>query len=214
MSFLSVERAVISKLNSHIGGRNTLRVLLRVVWGQLSYHPFKGLEKPAGAGEKLARAHVRDALILYRALLSANLFNARSVFEAVMTKGAEAFLQGAIGTIDRQRYQLSTQSERLSWIQGLIDLFPNATASVVEAADTRVAFTVTRCRYVELAVKAGHAEIATTFCAGDAAFFQGQPAGIAFNRTSSIAMGGLNCPFELTLIEERDGGGVRMNTEL
>jgi len=213
MAFLSVERAVIGALINQLGLRSTVRVLLSVVWGQVSYHPFKALEKPAAGGEKLARAHVRDALILYRALLSAHLVNARSVFEAVMTRGAQAFLQGAIGTIDRQHYQTLTQPERLNWIQGLIGLFPNATATVVDTTETRVAFTVTRCRYVELAVTAGHAEIATTFCAGDAAFFQGQPAGIAFNRTRSIAMGDQSCPFELTLIEERDGGRVKMNAE-
>jgi hypothetical protein len=203
MGFLKVERAVIRSLNSHLGIVKTMRVLLGVVWGQISYRPFSTLEKPTDAGERLARAHVRDALILYRALLGAKLPHGPSVFEAVMTTGAQAFLKGAIGVIDREKYQRSTQSERLNWIQSLIQLFPNATATVVDASETRVAFSVTRCRYVELAVEAGHPEIATTFCAGDAAFFQGQPAGIAFNRAESIAQGDPHCPFELTLIEAR-----------
>lgn len=200
MKLLSVERAVVRSLISQLGAVKAGLVLLRVVWGQLSYRPFHQLEKSTDAGEKLARAHVRDALILYRALANRETPSDTSVFNRVMTIGAQAFLHGAIGIIERERYQQLNQPQRLGWIGGLIDLFPNATATIVETSDTKVAFTVTRCRYVELALVAGHPEIAKTFCAGDAAFFESQPAGIAFNRSTSIASGGDHCPFELTLV--------------
>lgn len=205
MPLFRIERAVVGSLIDLIGGLTTVGVLVRVIRGHLSYYPFKTLGKPADDGEKLARAHVRDALILYRALTRSKVAKAHAVFERAMTVGAQTFLQGAIGVIDRQAYQDSTQSQRTNWIEGLIALFPNATATIVETSDTKVAFSVTRCRYVELALLAGHPEIASTFCAGDAAFFESQPAGIAFNRSVSIAEGESHCPFELTLIQDDTG---------
>ena len=205
MPLFRIERAVVGALISVLGWRNTAKVLLRVVWGQLSYYPFSTLSKPQDDGEKLARAHVRDALILYHALSGSGVEDPHHVFDHVMTIGAQTFLHGAIGIIDRQTYQDSTQMQRNHWIEGLIDFFPNATATIVETSDTKVAFSVTRCRYVELALAAGHPEIAKTFCAGDAAFFESQPAGIVFNRSISIAEGDSHCPFELTLIKDEKG---------
>lgn len=76
MAFLSVERAVIRSLMSHIGSGTTLRVLVRVVWGQVSYHPFRALGKPADASEKLARAHVRTCARASFSLASAGFPNA------------------------------------------------------------------------------------------------------------------------------------------
>lgn len=205
MPLFRIERAVVGALIGALGWVNTAKVLLRVVWGQLSYYPFTALTKPQDDGEKLARAHVRDALILYHALSGSGVEDSHHVFDHAMTIGAQTFLHGAIGIIDRQTYQDSSQLQRKRWIEGLIDLFPNATATIVETSDAKVAFSVTRCRYVELALAAGHPEIAKTFCAGDAAFFESQPAGIVFNRSMSIAGGDSHCPFELTLIDDDKG---------
>ena len=116
MPLFRIERAVVGALIELLGGLNTTKVLLRVVWGHLSYYPFKDLGKAQDSGEKLARAHVRDALILYRALRGAGVAEAHNVFDRVMTIGAQTFLHGAIGIIDRQRYQDSTQLQRSHWI--------------------------------------------------------------------------------------------------
>ena len=206
---LSVERAVIGTLLEELGGWNTFRVLLNVAWAQITYRPFRELDSEDSGPERLARAHVRDAVILWRALHGTQPRGARRIFSAAMSKGAQAFLSKNIGIINGDRYRLLSADERHRWLKHLIALFPNATARVDEVSDIRVAFTVSRCRYVELATVAGYPELGHVFCAGDAAFFESQPLGISFQRNGSIADGDACCPFVLTMIEEPEGSTDR-----
>ena len=201
MRILTIERQVVSSLFDQLGLYRTLLVLWSIVVEKCRYHPFKSLTPTKDPSESLARAHVRDALVLYRAIDRRLEDNSESVFRTVMSKGAHAFLLSNIGWIDRPSYQKMSQQARQTWLSDLIHLFPNATATIDEASSGRVAFTVTRCRYVELARIAGYPDLANVFCAGDAAFFEAQPAGVEFERLVSIASGADHCPFVLTLTE-------------
>ena len=196
---LDIERAVIKKLWHRLGLFRSLRIGLALFWHKVTFRPFHSMPIPNDPAEKLARKHVLDALTLYRAIDSQLGTDGKQLFQETMSFGAQAFLSSNIGLINVDDYRQMTSVERRGWLTRLIDLFPNASAKIDEASESRVAFTVTRCRYVELTRIAGYPELANTFCAGDAAFFQGQPAGIEFERSSSIAEGGRDCPFVLSL---------------
>ena len=196
---LNIERAVSQRLWRQLGFFRSLRIALALVWQKVTFRPFHLLPMTDDPAEKLARKHVLDALTLFRAMESQLGPSGKRLFQEVMSLGAQAFLSSNIGLIDVGDYLQMTSVERRGWLARLIDLFPNATAEIKEASELRVAFTVTRCRYVELTRIAGYPELANTFCAGDAAFFRAQPDGIEFERTDSIAEGGRNCPFVLSL---------------
>lgn len=196
---LNIERAVIKKLWRRLGFFRSINLALALFWQKVTFRPFHSMPKADNPAEKLARKHVLDALTLYRAMERQLGKNGKQLFEEAMSLGAQAFLLSNIGLIDVDDYLQMTSVERRGWLARLIHLFPNASAEIDEASESRVAFTVTRCRYVELTRIAGYPELANTFCAGDAAFFHGQPAGIEFERASSIAEGGRDCPFVLSL---------------
>ncbi|MGB0647409.1 MAG: L-2-amino-thiazoline-4-carboxylic acid hydrolase [Bradymonadia bacterium] len=199
---MNVERAVVRALVAELGLMKTVLTLLRLGWSKLTYHPFAHLEQACNADESLARAHVRDALILYRSIEPLDRGNPLMTFERVMSQGAQAFLRDAIGVVDVERYQSESTEARRAWVKGLLTRFPNAEADVLETSDRRVKFSVSRCRYVELAQVAGYPMVAKAFCVGDRAFFESQPAGISFQREKSIASGADHCPFELVMIDE------------
>ena len=202
MRLLAIERQVVSSLYHQLGLVRTLLVLVSIVVEKCHYRPFKALPRSSDESESLARTHVRDALILYRAMERRVGRDAEVVFRAAMSAGAQAFLFSNIGWINLSDYQSMRPRERRSWLEHLIALFPNAIAQVDEASNHRVAFTVTRCRYVELTRTAGYAHLANVFCQGDAAFFESQPVGVEFDRSFSIAEGASHCPFVLTLTEK------------
>ena len=199
MRLLTIERQVIVTLFDRLGLLGTLSVIAGILFEKLSYRPFRSLPSMEGGSEVLARKHVRDALILYRVLERRLADEAITLYRLAMAEGAQAFLTAQIGTINREHYQSMDSRAREGWLKRLVSRFPNATATIDEASENRVAFTVTRCRHVELTCAAGYAELASVFCAGDAAFFSGQPIGISFERTMSIAQGDAACPFVLTL---------------
>ena len=209
---MNVERAVLKALFVSLGSTHTLNPSTTRM-GKLSYHPFANLERACDDDESLARTHVRDALIIYRSLASLGSDNPLPTFERAMSSGAQAFLRNAIGVVDVERYRKDSTNARHAWVKGLLTRFPNAEADILETSDRRVKFSVSRCRYVELAKVAGYPMVAQAFCVGDRAFFESQPAGISFKREKSLATGADHCPFELVMIDDTSAPSKSWDSE-
>jgi len=79
--------------------------------------------------------------------------------------------------------------------------FPNVQATVDRADHDHVAFTVTRCRLIELVHQAGHPDLGPLFCAADARYFGEVEPGVTLDRPTTIAGGHPTCRFILTRVD-------------
>lgn len=188
-----------SALMRSLGWWGGLRVGLRLALGA-GGDPFAHLEPPGDERERLSRDQAVLAIRLYRALLE-RYSPERSLVVAghVIEAGAVQHLGKTLGDLDVRAFASLEQDERVSKVQAWIDSFFTATATLDEVQDDRVAFTVTACALARLCTEAGHPELAPAFCRGDAMFFAAQNPPVDLERPHTLAEGGHDCPFHLTL---------------
>jgi hypothetical protein len=127
---------------------------------------------------------------------------ARAITGEAVAAGAIAFLRAALGPLRRAEIAALDDAGRRAFAADRAARFPNVTLAWDEVSPDRVAFTVTRCRLVELVAHAGHPELAPLFCAGDAAWFGGVEPGVLLDRPETIAAGGAACRFSLRFAPE------------
>ena len=195
MSTVSPTSALIRSL----GWWGGLRVGLSLALGA-GGDPFAHLEPPGDERERLSRDQATLAIRLYRALLE-RYSPERSLVVAghVIEAGAVQHLTKTLGDLDVRAFASLGQDERVSKVQGWIASFFTATARLDEIHDDRVSFTVTACALARLCSEAGHPELAPAFCRGDALFFAAQSPPVELERPHTLAEGGNDCPFRLTL---------------
>lgn len=199
-----VERASLTILVQHLGWFKALRVGVSLARAQRRGEPFKHLPKAETWKERGSREQAGSAILLYRALLkSMPPEQALSVATDVVEAGGVAFLTQSIGLLNRGLIEQMSEEERKAFSVDRSARFPNATLSWDEISTDRVAFTVHKCRLLELALEAGHPELAPAFCSGDAKFFGQTLPDVTLTRPTTLASGGGHCQF---IIKWKDDG--------
>ena len=200
----SVERASLAVLIRHLGWFRAVRIGLGLTGAQRRGAPFQHLPSPDSWKERGSREQAGSAILLYRALLKVlPPEQALHVTTEVVEAGGVAFLTQSIGLLNRNLIEQMSEEERRAFSVDRSARFPNATLSWDEISTERVAFTVHKCRLLELAVEAGHPELAPAFCSGDAKFFGQTLPDVTLTRPATLASGDPHCTF---IIKWKDDG--------
>jgi hypothetical protein len=183
-----------------LGLWRALRVGLAVDRGTKRGEPFLELPPPDCEKERLSRAQIGPAILLYRALeAEAGRAQAMKSTEVIAAAGAVAFLKRTIGELRRPALLAMRPEEREAFVRRQGAQFFNATIRWDLITPDEVRFTVERCRFPRLCEAAGTPELAPVFCKGDATFFGETVPHVTMERAQTIAEGGDCCPFVLKL---------------
>lgn len=138
--------------------------------------------------------------MLYREL-KARIDDAKAleITSGAIEAGAVAHLRKTLGNLKGDALARLEPKEREDRVRGWMDRFFTATTRLDEVSASKVSFTVTACALVRLSHAAGHPELATAFCRGDASYFSSLDPPIHLDRPTTIASGGETCPFRLRL---------------
>jgi len=195
-----VNRVGFKALVGEVGWWEAFQVGAKVEAARLRGEPFEDLEAPASRAEKMSREQMAPAVLMYRELRGRyEQSRAYEIAEAVVTASAVAFLGRTVGRLRREELIELNEEERRAFVTGKGEQFFNAEVEWEAIEAERVAFTVTRCHFVELCERLGVPELAPVFCAGDGEFFGGVEEDVALERETTIAKGGDVCPFRIGL---------------
>jgi hypothetical protein len=216
--------AALGALARAAGWWTAARVAAAIVLRRAGGEPFADLPPAATAAESGSRGQAGGAILLYRALRG-RVDDPLGVAGAAIEAAALAFLGEAIGPLSGAfgpaagpaaagprdggdprggGAESADDAARRAFVADRLARFPNVDARIDEITPERVAFTVTRCRLVELARLAGHPELAPLFCAADARYFGEVQRGVRLDRPSTIASGRPTCAFVLTTVAEAE----------
>ena len=186
-------------LLAQVGLIKTIRLSLDLALQQITGAPFNHLPPPTTLRETLSRKQIAPAILLYRALRKHYSQNkALMICREVVVKGTLLFLEKAVGPIEQNAVEQMDDEERKSWIHNIASQFFNASIEWNHFSETRIAFTVKRCRFPELCREVGVPELAPVFCEGDEHFFNQPEHFVQLTRPHTIAGGAQDCPFSLS----------------
>lgn len=198
--FKREERAAFGVLVDELGLVRALKVGGRLQRKRFAGEPFGDLPPPEDEDERLSREQIGPAIVLYRQLqrdLSQD--RAYEITERVVIEGSIHFLARTIGRLPREELVLMEDDEREEFVRERGREFFNATIEWDRISETAVEFTVTHCEFPDLCEAAGVPELAPVFCEGDGEFFGGVESDVELERPHTIAQGGPNCPFRISL---------------
>ena len=185
-----------------LGLVRTLRVAAGVAKRRVLERPFQSLGPAQDRREQLSRDQAIGAVLLYRELKVVVPQRALELTSRVIEAGAVGHLRKTLGRLRGDLLSRLDQQSRLNKVRGWIQRFFTATAHINSVTDTKVEFTVTACALVRLSRAAGHPELASAFCRGDASYFASLSPPIHLERTTTIAEGGDRCPFVLSMPDD------------
>jgi hypothetical protein len=167
-----------------------------------AYHLFRGepwrhLAKPSNRKEKKSRQQAGPAIVLYKTLCE-NVSSEQAYLTTrhIVERGAKYFLKSQIPKIKKRRYQGAYPKDQQSFLQSIVDKFPNATVGQLHATDESFRFEVKQCAFVSLTKAAGQPQLARIFCAADGAYFDEEHPDIIFDRPTTLAEHGMPCEFK------------------
>jgi len=189
----------LERLRMHLGWRQTLNVVRRIVTQQLRGAPFHQLPPPPSARERANRDQAGGAVLTYEALLDAGIPQPRALEIAadVVEAGALIFLHRSIGVLDRAVLTAMPDEARRKWLEATGRRFPNADLIWRRTDADAIDFEIKACRLVQLVAEVGRPELAPMFCAADKRFFGEVHEGIALIRPQTLAGGDPHCIFHL-----------------
>ncbi len=191
--------AALAVLRARLGTPRALSLGLRLTMAKLSGAPFKDLPPATGRDEKLSRAQIGPAILLYRLLQDRGMGQAEAfalVREVVLAAGV-AFMGQTLGSLTRAELQALDEAGRQAFVHERGRRFFNAELRWDEVSADAVRFTAESCRFPALCAAVGAPELAPLFCEVDEAFFGAVEAGVTFERPGTIAEGAKTCPFTL-----------------
>lgn len=191
-----------------LGLLRALRVVLALVWRDLTTRPFRALRDgpPPGPGERFTRRQLKPILLLdgvLRDRLPAE--RAREVLAEVVAQSGARFVLFNIEHPSRDTWETLDDEGRRELAGGMLDRFGNAEAELVEVSDGGLGFDVGRCHFVELTQRLGRPELASLFCAADSVAYGDRRLPIALEREHTLARGDPCCTFRFRFREPADG---------
>ena len=193
---LRITLAAMKILFKELGVGSVLRLLPGLVKAQKKGEPWEGLPEPEEEKDKLSRALIGDAVILYR-LLKQTMpqEKAEEVIKAVIMESAIAQLYSLIPKLKREEIEKHTPEEMETILTDIVTKFPNTDWHLLEATETSFAFRITRCRLMDLVLQLEHPELAGAFCPGDKTYFERYQTDIEFIRPATLGNGQEHCDF-------------------
>ncbi|MCC6747059.1 MAG: L-2-amino-thiazoline-4-carboxylic acid hydrolase [Deltaproteobacteria bacterium] len=166
--------------------------LLALVRGE----PFSHLGPATDPRELGTRRQAGGAVLLYRATRRrVGRERALALTREVLLAGGLVFVERLLAGPALHAADRLPVDERARLMGELGERFPNAEGEVTAATDRSVAFTVTRCRFVELLAAVGEPELAPLFCEVDVVYFQPERTVVRLERSQTRATGGAVCDF-------------------
>jgi len=196
------KRAAFGVLVDELGLFRALKIGGRLQRQRFAGEPFDDLPPPEDEDERLSREQIAPAIVLYRQLrrdVSQN--RAYEITERVVVEASVHFLARTIGRLPREKLIEMGEDEREEFVRARGSDFFNATIEWDRISRDAVEFTVTHCAFPELCEEAGVPELAPVFCEGDREFFGGVESDVELERPHTIAQGGPDCPFRISLRE-------------
>lgn len=178
-------RAVVRALVDAVGVAGTARVVARVAFESSRGEPFARLGAPVDERERLSRRQAAPLVLLARAVeRQRDRTTAVAVARTAAIAGGQRFLSLMI-----------PPEPSIASAAAAVARFFNAEGDTAFEDDTTLAFTVTRCRFVELLAAIGESHLAPIFCEVDAHYFADRTQPIRLGRTTTLATGGPTCDF-------------------
>lgn len=186
-------RVVVGALRRELGVTRTFRVLARMGWEKVRGEPFASLGPPVDERDQLSRLQCGDLVLLDRAVRRvAGEGLALSLARRAVHAGAVPFLDAMLPDVEREQLR--------GLAPMLVGSFFNAEGATRFSEDrAELAFTVRRCRFVELLGAVGAEHLMPLFCEADEAFFDGRRRPIALRRTRTLGTGADECDFRFRL---------------
>lgn len=163
---------------------------------------FADLPAAADDRERASRQQAGPAILLYRALLKRNDFDAPAalaLLSDVIETGALRFLGRQLSDLDPTVFAEMAPAQREQAAQRWLQAFFTSDTTLQRVAADKVVFHVTGCALHRLATATGHSELAPLFCRADGLFFASREPAVQLSRPTTIADGDAQCVFELTL---------------
>lgn len=190
-------------LVKRLGWKKTLLLLPNLLIRQIKGEPFKSIAKSKEIKDKKSRQLIKDAILVYRALLDILEQNyAEALIREIIRESAITQLSLLIPPICSKQVLEMQSDQRKEKFCDIINQFPNADWSLEVADDTVFEFVIAKCRLVELTELAGHPELKDAFCAGDSIYFEKYQSDILFNCKKKIGEGESLCNFKFELKNE------------
>ena len=196
----AMTKAALKVLHQRLGLWSALLVIIRVVWGQLTGAPFAGWPQAKQRRERESRQQLGPVILVYRALLTRYPQpHSLAVTSDVVAASGRAFLSHVLSGLDIDHLLSLPDDQRGAYLAPILSPIPNALFELSFDTEDRVHFTVKSCRFVGLCAELSHPELAPLFCAVDDHFFRHDLPQVNLDRATTIAHGGDQCPFILSL---------------
>jgi hypothetical protein len=146
----------------------------------------------------MSRAQIAPALLMYR-ILRENMVQERALEitrDAVVASGV-VFMRKNLGNFTRAELVAKSDSERQIYLDEKAEGFFNATIEWTNSGPEAVGFQVHSCHFPSLCAAVGLPEVASVFCAVDAAFFGSVEPNVELIRPHTLAAGDPLCDFSL-----------------
>lgn len=193
-------RAAFKSLIDQIGVYQTISLLAWVVVDLIRGLPFKSLAKADSQKERDSREQLGPVILIYGRLCRIHdQADALEITRKVVIASGRAFLAQVLKRLSIDTLISLPITERTAYLKPLLDPIPNALYTLHFDEENRVHFTVKSCRFVELCATLGVPELTPLFCAVDDHFFRHDLPQVNLERATTLAHGGVSCPFVLSL---------------
>lgn len=173
-----------------------LGLMGEIVLAQSRGEPFAALGTPVDEQDVLSRKQLGPAVLLERALRKrVAARRARELTRRVVLESSITFLKLNVPLLRKKHVLGLDKNARHRFGERLAKKFFNADVNLSFEPDESIAFTVHRCRFVELLSAVGELDMASHFCQGDAHFFEQHQPDVRMTRTVELSTGGPHCDF-------------------
>ena len=162
--------------------------------------PFKSLPQASDRKEQESRKQIAPAILVYQRLSRQHdQAKALEITRKVVIASGRAFLSTVLESLDIDHLSSLAPEQREAYLRPLLDPIPNAIYSLQFDDQQRVYFTVQACHFAQLCTQLKASELAPLFCEVDDYFFRHDLPQVDLERSTTIAHGGKQCPFVLSL---------------
>ena len=193
-------RAALKCLIRQVGFQKSVSLLGGLILDQIRGRPFHTLSKAIDRKERDSREQLGPAILVYQRLCKQyDQSRALEITRQVVIASGRVFLSTVLKSLDISYLISLPQDERENYLRPLLDPVPNALYTLKFDTNNRVYFTVQACRFAQLCTQLKVPELAPLFCEVDDYFFRHDLPQVDLERSTTIAHGGQQCPFILSL---------------
>jgi len=115
--------------------------------------------------------------------------------EEIIAHTGAAFIAFNLKFITHREWTTMASTGRRTYMQEIVSRFFNSRIVDLVAHTNELSFTVSACRFAQLAHQLGRPHLAAMFCKADSVFFEREESPLRLIRTDTIANGANSCDF-------------------